>query len=179
MHHTRKSGAADPFALISGTTGLSGGVDGSLVMVKADRQDNLATLYATGRDTLDMELELMFDEDTSTWQFLGHGGKERIQKRERLLNELNDFLTDTGPFHGTASELMAQLCARSDIQIKSPNALTRQLNPYRALLEFEYGIRCELERNAKGRTLHLTKIKNDDSDDTPTLSTDTVNTVME
>ena len=179
VHHTRKSGAADPFALISGTTGLSGGVDGSLVMVKADRQDNLATLYATGRDTLDMELELMFDEDTSTWQFLGHGGKERIQKRERLLNELNDFLTDTGPFHGTASELMAQLCARSDIQIKSPNALTRQLNPYRALLEFEYGIRCELERNAKGRTLHLTKIKNDDSDDTPTLSTDTVNTVME
>lgn len=56
--------------------------------------------------------------------------------------------------------------------------IPQQLNPYRALLEFEYGIRCELERNAKGRTLHLTKIKNDDSDDTPTISTDTVSTVM-
>lgn len=179
VHHTRKSGAADPFALISGTTGLSGGVDGSLVMVKADRQDSLATLYATGRDTLDMELELMFDEDTSTWQFLGHGGKERIQKRERLLSELNDLLTDTGPFHGTASELMEKLCARSDIQIKSANALTRQLNPYRALMEFEYGIRCEVERTAKGRTLHLTKIEDDDSDDTLTRSTDTVTTVTE
>ena len=158
---------------------LSVGVDGSMVMVKADRQDNLATLYATGRDTLDMELELMFDEDTSTWQFLGHGGKERIQKRERLLSELNDLLTDTGPFHGTASELMAQLCARSDIQIKSPNALTRQLNPYRALMEFEYSIRCEVERTAKGRTLHLTKTENDDSDDTLTPDTDTVTIVTE
>ena len=156
-----------------------GGVDGSLVMVKADRQDNLATLYAIGRDTLDMELELMFDEDTSTWQFLGHGGTERIQKREPLLSELNDLLTDIGSFHGTASELMAQLCARSDIQIKLANALIRQLNPYRALLEFEYGIRCEVERTAKGRTLHLTKITNDDSDDTLTHSTDTVTTVTE
>ena len=121
----------------------------------------------------------MFDESTSTWKFLGHSGKEHIQRRDRLLSELNELLTEIGSFHGTASELMEQLCAKSDIQIKSANALTRQLNPYRALLEFEYGIRCELERNAKGRTLHLTKIKNDDSDDTPTLSTDTVNTVME
>ena len=72
---------------------------------------------------------------------------------------------------------MAQLCARSDIQIKSPNALTRQLNPYRSLLQFEYGIRCEVERTAKGRTLHLTKIEDDDSDDTLTHSTDTVTTV--
>ncbi len=121
----------------------------------------------------------MFDDNTSTCQFLGHGGKERIQKRERLLSELNDLLTDTGPFHGTASELMARLCARSDIQIKSANALTRQLNPYRALMEFEYGIRCEVERTAKSRTLHLTKISNDDRADTPTRSTDTVTTVTE
>ena len=176
---TQPRAAADPFTLISGTTGLSGGVDGSLVMVKADRQYSLATLYATGRDTMDMDLELMFDEDTSTWQFLGHGGKERIQKRDRLLSELNDLLTEIGAFHGTASELMEKLCARSDIQIKSANALTRQLNPYRALMEFEYGIRCEVERTAKGRTLHLTKIANDDSVDTVTRSTDTVTTVTE
>jgi len=179
VHHTRKSGSADPFALISGTTGLSGGADGSMVMIKADRRDKLATLYITGRDTLDMEFELMFDKDTTTWQFLGHSGKEHIQKRDRLLSELNTLLTDIGSFHGTASELMEQLCSRSDIQIKSANALTRRLNPYRNLLEFEYGIHCELERNAKGRTLHLTKIANDDSDDTLTPGTDTVTIVTE
>ena len=105
--------------------------------------------------------------------------EKRIQKRERLLSELNDLLTDTGSFHGTASELMAQFCAKSDIQIKSPNALTRQLNPYRALMESEYGICCEVERTAKGRTLHLTNSENDDSDDILTHSTDTVTTVTE
>lgn len=44
-------------------------------------------------------------------------------------------------------------------------------------MEFEYGIRFEVERTAKGRTLHLMKISDDDSDDTPTHSTDTVTTV--
>ena len=96
-----------------------------------------------------------------------------------MLSELNDLLTEIGAFPGTASELMEKLCARSDIQIKSATALTRQLNPYRALMEFEYGIRCEVERTAKGRTLHLTKIANDDSVDTGTRSTDTVTTVTE
>ena len=49
VHHTRKSGSSDPFATISGTTGLSGGVDGSMVMLKPERQDNMATLNITGR----------------------------------------------------------------------------------------------------------------------------------
>ena len=68
---------------------------------------------------------------------------------------------------------------RADLFAAYPLEQTGQIDPYRNLLEFEYGIRCELERNAKGRTLHLTKIKNDDSDDTPTPGTDTVTTVME
>ena len=50
VHHTRKAGANDPFAMISGTTGLSGGVDGSLVLLKPDRQDHHAILYVTGRE---------------------------------------------------------------------------------------------------------------------------------
>ena len=83
VHHTRKAGAADPFSMISGTTGLSGGVDGSLVMIKDERMDNRAKLYITGRDTLDMQLELLFDRTSSTWQFLGYGGQERIQKRDK------------------------------------------------------------------------------------------------
>ena len=179
VHHTRKTGASDPFALISGTTGLSGGVDGALVMIKADRQDNLATLYATGRDTLDMELQLMFDETTSTWQFLGYGEKSRRKKRERLLCEINGLLEDIGSFHGTASELMEQLVSRSDIQIKSANALTRQINPYKSLLQQEYGIRCEVERTSKERIIHLTKIADDGNDDIVSPPADTVITVIE
>ena len=177
VHHTRKAGAADPFSMISGTTGLSGGVDGSLVMIKDERMDNRAKLYITGRDTLDMQLELLFDRTSSTWQFLGYGGQERIQKRDRLLGEVNDFLIDEGPFHGTASELLTLLSARTELQIKSANALTRLLNPQKSLLQYEYGILYNFERTGKERTLHLTRIPDDDSDDTLTPSADTVITV--
>ena len=177
VHHTRKAGAADPFSTISGTTGLSGGVDGSLVMIKDERMDNRAKLYITGRDTLDMQLELLFDRTSSTWQFLGYGGQERIQKRDRLLGVVNDFLIDEGPFHGTASELLALLSARTELQIKSANALTRLLNPQKPLLQYEYGILYNLERTGKERTLHLTRIPDDDSDDTLTPGADTVTTV--
>ena len=179
VHHTRKAGAADPFSTISGTTGLSGGVDGSLVMIKDERMDNRAKLYITGRDTLDMELELIFDRASSTWQFLGYGGKERVQKRDRLLSEVNDLLTDEGSFHGTATELLTLLSSRTEIQIKSANSLTRLLNPQKSFLQYEYGILYNLERNGKERTLHLTRIPNDDSDDTLTPGTDTVTIVTE
>ena len=179
VHHTRKAGAADPFSMISGTTGLSGGVDGSLVMIKDERMDNRAKLYITGRDTLDMQLELLFDRTSSTWQFLGYGGQERIQKRDRLLGEVNDFLIDEGPFHGTASELLTLLSARTELQIKSANALTRLLNPQKSLLQYEYGILYNFERTGKERTLHLTRIPDDDSDDTLTPGADTVTIVTE
>ena len=179
VHHTRKSGAADPFSTISGTTGLSGGVDGSLVMIKDERMDNRAKLYITGRDTLDMQLELLFDRTSSTWQFLGYGGQERIQKRDRLLGEVNDLLIDEGPFHGTASELLTLLSARTELQIKSANALTRLLNPQKSLLQYEYGILYNFERTSKERTLHLTRIPDDDSDDILAPGADTVTIVTE
>ena len=124
-----------------------------------------------------MELELIFDRTTAMWQFLGYGKKERVQKREQLLSEVNDFLIDNGSFHGTASELLEKLSARSTLQIKSANALTRILNPQKSLLKFEYGISYEVERSGKERTLHLTRIVNDDSDDTIHHSNDTVTIV--
>ncbi|MGN0624988.1 MAG: hypothetical protein ACI4I8_01850 [Oscillospiraceae bacterium] len=63
---------------------------------------------------------------------------------------------------------------RLQIHGKAVQLCLRQLNPYRALMEFEYGICCKVERTVKGRTLHLTKIENDD---TPTHSTNTVTTI--
>jgi len=163
VHHTRKAEADDPFAMISGTTGLSGSVDGSMVLIKDDRMDRQAKLYVTGRDVLDVQINLVFDTQSCTWKFLGYGEKDQIQKRNRLLSAVNDLLTDIGSFRGTASELMALLSMRSDVIIKSPNALTRQLNPHKSLLQYEYGISYELDRTGKERTVHLKKRLDDDS----------------
>ena len=63
VHHLRKTNDADPFNMISGTTGLSGCVDGSLVLSESKRGSRTATLYCVGRDIENREIELRFDSE--------------------------------------------------------------------------------------------------------------------
>ena len=50
VHHTRKCRDNDPFNMISGTTGINGCVDGSMVMIEKQRGSGEAVLYCVGRD---------------------------------------------------------------------------------------------------------------------------------
>lgn len=60
IHHLRKMADDDPFNRLSGTNGLAGAADGTLILMRNKRQDGTATLYATGRDIEDVEEELEF-----------------------------------------------------------------------------------------------------------------------
>lgn len=64
IHHLRKQGDGDPINMISGTTGLTGAVDGAYVLAKDSRDSRRAKLIATGRDIEDAELILEFDRET-------------------------------------------------------------------------------------------------------------------
>ena len=55
VHHTRKQQADDSFETISGTTGLLGCADGSLLMQKKKRTELDATIKVVGRDQPDEE----------------------------------------------------------------------------------------------------------------------------
>ena len=58
VHHTRKQPAGDAFEMISGTTGLLGCADGSLLMQKKKRTALEATIDIVGRDQQDQILYL-------------------------------------------------------------------------------------------------------------------------
>ena len=58
VHHTRKCRDNDPFNMISGTTGISGCVDGSMVMIEKQRGSGEAVLHCVGRDIENLELHL-------------------------------------------------------------------------------------------------------------------------
>ena len=58
VHHTRKQPAGDTFEMISGTTGLLGCADGSLLMQKKKRTALEATIDVVGRDQQDQILYL-------------------------------------------------------------------------------------------------------------------------
>ena len=67
VHHTRKQPAGDSFEMISGTTGLLGCADGSLLMQKKKRTALEATIDVVGRDQQDQILYLKKDADTQIW----------------------------------------------------------------------------------------------------------------
>ena len=67
VHHTRKQTAGDAFEMISGTTGLLGCADGSLLMQKKKRTALEATIDVVGRDQQDQILYLKKDPETQIW----------------------------------------------------------------------------------------------------------------
>jgi hypothetical protein len=89
VHHTRKSGAeADPFEKVSGTLGLSGAADTTIIL---DRDQNGCTLYGRGRDIEEIETAVQFDRVTCKWHALGEASEvRRTDERGTILTALAD-----------------------------------------------------------------------------------------
>ncbi len=83
--HLRKMAAADPLDEISGSTGLSGGVDGVLVL-KRDRGKADAYLHVTGRDIEEeSELALRWDNALASWSLMGDAEEHRLAENPRKI----------------------------------------------------------------------------------------------
>jgi hypothetical protein len=113
IHHTRKSkDDADPFAQISGTFGLFGAVDSAMVIEKAKRSDNRATLMVNGRDVDPQELIVEFDTEQSRWKYLRddivEGRKAEEYGKNPIVRTLRD-LTAFAVWKGTSSDLAAEV----------------------------------------------------------------------
>jgi AAA domain len=89
VHHLRKMAASDALDEITGSTGLTGVVDGALIL-KRERSTNQASLFVTGRDIeQEQQLPLTFDLLTAQWTLDGNVenftlSKERQQIFDRL-----------------------------------------------------------------------------------------------
>jgi hypothetical protein len=70
VHHTRKLEAHDAMQTISGSFGLTGGVDGMLLLRRGRGQDN-AVLHVTGRDVEEQALALRWDNAATRWSIVG------------------------------------------------------------------------------------------------------------
>lgn len=61
VHHLRKQGASDPHTMVSGTTGLTGAADSSLVFRKDEHKEGINILYCRGRSIQERSLKLKFN----------------------------------------------------------------------------------------------------------------------
>ena len=89
IHHTRKAVADDPLDLVSGTLGLTGSVDGVMVL-RRERGQADAFLYVTGRDIEEeKDYAVKWDAKNTTWTIQGAGdefrGSDELLEVIRLL----------------------------------------------------------------------------------------------
>ncbi|WP_425560756.1 AAA family ATPase, partial [Luedemannella helvata] len=69
VHHVRKQGSDDFLAEVSGTNGIAGAADATLVL-KRSRGEADGTLYVTGRDVDESEYALRFYPEVGAWSML-------------------------------------------------------------------------------------------------------------
>ena len=151
VHHTRKQPAGDSFEMISGTTGLLGCADGSLLMQKKKRTALGATIDVVGRDQQDQILYLKKDPETQIWNL------------ERMENELHKEPPDA--VLETVAKLVKESWCGSPTELAmllqvgmQPNTLTKNLNVNAGRLFEEYGVQYENTRTHAGRKITLTPV---------------------
>ena len=150
VHHLRKQGDDDPVNMVSGTTGLTGAVDGLYVLRKDSRKSRTAKLIATGRDIEDAEYTLEFDKQTHIWKFISDDSDEPFSlSADDTLSEIIDFIKTEELFIGTASEMAEKTKTKT-----RPNILSKKLMQNRIALA-EIGITVANSRTGEKRELTL------------------------
>ena len=150
VHHLRKHSDKDPFNMVSGTTGITGGVDTTYVLEKDKRSDNTAKLYVNGRDVEYLELLLQFEN--CVWECLSCENSEEIRERktpEFILQTIN-FMAGRKEWCGSATELLQEM---SDTTT-AVNTVTKLLNQYHDNL-VEAGVEYRYYRTGKSRLIRL------------------------
>ncbi|MGH3342284.1 MAG: AAA family ATPase [Carbonactinosporaceae bacterium] len=97
VHHVRKAGAEDFLAEVSGTNGIAGAADATLVLKRARGQAD-GILYVTGRDVDEAEYALDFNPASGAWHLLDGPADEHqtTDTRAAILRHLRTN-PDSGP----------------------------------------------------------------------------------
>ena len=158
VHHTRKCSDSDPFNMISGSTGLSGCVDGSMVLVETKRGSRNAKLHCVGRDIENQEINLVFEK--SRWKV---SDEVKQSEPDFFSFAVHDFMIERKVFKGSATELASELSEQLHKEIFA-NHIKKELMKHAYELQ-RYGVTFESTRSNGQRVIILKyDLKSDTSD---------------
>ena len=109
VHHTRKASNSDVLNTVSGTTGITGCADSTMVLSNVSRAAGNATLTVAGRDREFMEMKVRFSN--CRWELVGVTSREELEERDVPDDVLRviDFMSGHAPsWRGTATELYSE-----------------------------------------------------------------------
>lgn len=158
VHHTRKCSDSDPFNMISGSTGLSGCVDGSMVLIESKRGSRKAKLHCVGRDIENQEINVVFEN--SRWKV---SDDIKNVKPDYFSFAVHDFMVTQKTFKGSATQLAEKLSALLYKEVFS-NRVKKDLIQHAYDLQ-DYGVAFESKRSNGQRIIILNyDMKSDSSD---------------
>jgi len=162
IHHTRKMYDADPLFTVTGSTGLTGAVDGIWVLDKEKRAENKAVLSILNRDTKGYAFKLQLDEGNCKWQFLGECENTEQDDKERLSLAINSLFTQNdingiAEWKGNATALCIALLKIDDRLTITERTVKNKLNikDLQDLLKNKYSISYKYQEF--GRNIIFTK----------------------
>lgn len=150
VHHLRKTKDPDPFNMISGTTGISGCVDGSMVMFEKKRGERKVTLHCVGRDFENHELEIEFNPVTHLWNLNQEIPEETP---DNFLDVVCDLVREKVSFSGTATQLLELIEGKLN-STYYPSTVTKKLMLSTRELEMKF-ILFSRDRKNTGRVIEL------------------------
>ncbi|MCB6616648.1 AAA family ATPase [Ruminococcus sp. 210702-SL.1.03] len=167
VHHTRKCKDIDPFNMISGSTGISGCVDGSMVLIETKRGSRNAKLYCVGRDIENQEINLVFEN--SRWKVVD---EVTAKEADFFSFAVHDFMLERNYFKGSATELAIML---SKILCKEifANHIKKELMKHAYELQ-SYGVTFKSRRSNGKRVIILKYDKSSDTGDGKNLMPEAV-----
>ena len=158
VHHLRKAADSDPFNMVSGSTGLNGCVDGLLVLMKAKRSANQATLHCTGRDIEDKEL--LLTRQGARWEL----ADESEDKPPDIFSfAIHDLMVELVSFKGSATELCGLLAEKYSREF-FPNMIKKDLTLHGYELQ-SYGVKFSHKRSNGLRLITLEYDRDSDTSD--------------
>lgn len=158
VHHTRKCSDSDPFNMISGSTGLSGCVDGSMVLIESKRGSRKAKLHCVGRDIENQEINVVFE--SSRWKV---SDDIKNVKPDYFSFAVHDFMVTQKTFKGSATQLAEKLSALLHKEVFS-NRVKKDLIQHAYEL-LDYGVTFESKRSNGQRIIILNYDPKSDSSD--------------
>lgn len=174
IHHLRKvKDRSDIFNQISGSTGLTGAADTSIVIDKTDNTKTSVIFAITGRDVESTEKLLSFDDLTFKWEVIG-SNVDINELVDRSIYSINPIVTTINVLlkenpEGvkiTASDLLKKIYEITGSYPKQdkPNSLSREINSNLQfdLLKYD-GIHYEKANEnggSSGRLMYFSKPNN-------------------
>lgn len=166
IHHLRKSrDDSDSFNMISGSTAIPGAVDTAYVFTKNKREDIETKWSITGRDIIENDYIISFNNTTCKWEFIGN--KEELEENQRVIDYLRDpivkvikeLLEVNYSWHGSAQELLNECKKHNKNLYYTPATLSKHVRGIKDLLKIQDDIEYTSppENGINGRREHIFK----------------------